>query len=396
MQLDDPEHILTPDAQRLAELHLRARFGEVLNQEEVAALVLAQTELGACFAQLDATEAVLIQACAQAQPRPSFVARVLIGLPSKPTLVAPAQLFAAAPQGGSRRHWFMGAAAALVALGIAVALHYRLSDTSARDTGLAQVLRGLLTDDHGQSVTHIQAGESYRTGEGEVVVRLAQSAVVRLRPNTVFEALDENDRHALRLRKGELYAHGTGAQPLLVRAQAFDTEVEGVSWLLHEDAATVAPTGIVMVFHGQARVRTSAGQAHTVDEGELYVAGAAPESVEQFEVALQATIRNADLPVNREELQHERVRYASVVDGYRRDLKVLEDEITRAADSRRLAELKQRKLLVEDHLRVHRLRLDNMSREPEDGDFEHVRKLRRTLDRVREGRDRYNEPNLWM
>jgi len=398
MQPRDPEHILTPEAERLAELHLRARFGEALNQEEVAALAKAHAEQGKFFAQLDAAEAVLVQACERAKPGPSFSARVLAGLPAKPAVAAPAQLFVAVHQGGSSRRWLMGAvaAAALVALGVTAALHYGFSGKPAQETAQAQVLRGALTDDHGQAVTHIEAGKSYRTGESEVVVRLAQSAVVRIRPNTAFEALDESDRRALRLRKGELYAHGTGAQPLLVRAQAFDTEVEGVSWLLHEDAATEAPAGIVMVFHGQARVLTSAGAAHTVDEGELYVAGAEPEPVEQFEAEMQESIRKAEHPAQGEEVRRERVRYAKVVDGYSRDLKALDDEITRTADGRRLAELKQRKLLVEDHLRVHRLRLDTMPQEPEEGEFEHARKLRRTLERVRAGRGGYSEPSLWM
>ncbi|MCK6470335.1 MAG: hypothetical protein L6R28_01200 [Planctomycetes bacterium] len=86
MSAPTPESALPPGQARAAELHLRARLGEAepLSEAELAEYARLQTEHGEFLSEMDAAEAALARACADAAPASGFRARVLAALPAAP------------------------------------------------------------------------------------------------------------------------------------------------------------------------------------------------------------------------------------------------------------------------------------------------------------------------
>lgn len=393
----DREPDLNAAEARLAELHLRQRLGEALNDAERAELAAAPSSFLKVREELDRTHTALNVVAAKVGPRAGFAKKVMAKLPAPVEAVPAGAIFVARSRPWARV-WLSAGIAAAVAAAVTVAMLWSKTQSAemAKDAP-AKVLRGDLTDAEGHAVKEIAAGQTYRTGSNDVVLQVSDQSLLRITPNTEFQALPAEGkeiRHGLHLRKGSLYAKDSGSQPVLVRAPDFDTEVEdGVAWVMQDAAEdVVAAQSVVLVFKGKAHVHV-ADEVLTVGEGELYVAG---ETVEPLHVFLE----NAPQRVNEtdtvpESMQKRRKRYREVIEGYRADLRQLDSEIAATTEPVRLAEIQTRRERVHALLQEHRKKLDTMSAGDEERPVKE-RSLRRTLEKVREGQHGYTDPATWM
>ncbi|MCW8129092.1 MAG: FecR domain-containing protein [Planctomycetota bacterium] len=402
MSIRDQNPNLTPAEARLAELHLRRKWGEALSEAEAAELSAAAPETLRLLEELDRASVALETAASTAKPSANFAKKVMSALPAKAVPVGDGALFVARKSGGGH-FWMATAIAAMVALAVTVALTlWRTPSggvTAKNDAGPVLV-KGQLTDAGGRAVTQIAAGQTYRTGANDVVLKVSDQSLLRITPHTEFEALpteNQSVKRGLHLRKGALYAKESGPQPLLVRAPAFDTEVEdGVAWVMQDELegeSTLPAQSVVLVFKGTALVHV-AGEVLTVGEGELYVAGAPVEPLHVFlENAPQAAAAEEGTP---ESMQQRRKRYREVIDGYRADLKLLDSELENVTDPGRLKEIKARRERVHALLKAHRDRLDTMTSAGDEERPAKQRSLRRTIEKVREGQQGFTDPATWM
>ncbi|MBI3829090.1 MAG: hypothetical protein HY291_06220 [Planctomycetes bacterium] len=412
MSTRDPNLALPEEFARAAELHLRCKMGEDLSAAELTELDQAKSDAATAefLNGLDDTDEVLTAAMKKARPAADFSKKVMAQV-SKPA--GSAKIFAASGLFASMgRKVLIGvgvaAAVALAALAALQGLKATPGEAPkvARTDGATgpKVAKGSLKDAAGREVQNVAAGQRYRTGEQEVVLQVGSQSMLKITPNTEFEALaaeaGEPQRNGLQLRNGSLYANEAGAEPLLVRAPAFDAEVKrGVAWVHQEgsEGEHAGAPGIVLVFKGSARVRlTAEGETVTLGEGELYVAGGTVQPVGAF--LEEAPRRAADLekaPPLDETAKEKRARYHKVVEGYRSDLHSLDDEIAHTTDAARLAEMKTRRDRVRALLEQHRHKLDGMATTEEDAPAK-ARSLRRSIENVRKGQDGFKDPSTWM
>lgn len=396
MSIRDQNPSLTPAEARIAELHLRMKLGEGLSDVERAELSAAITEHARLLEAFDRADAALNAAAKQAQPSANFAKKVMSALPAKAAPIPAGDMFVAKASSGRPHIWMAAAVAAMVALAVTVALTLWKSPNGSDTT--PRLVKGDLTDAAGNPVTQIAPGQTYRTGSNDVVLKVSEQSMLRITPNTEFEALpveSQSMKRGLHLRKGSLYAKESDSQPLLVRAPAFDTEVaEGVAWVMQDEPeSSVQAHSVVLVFKGTALVHV-AGEVLTVGEGELYVAGA---PVEPLHVFLEEAPLDAAAEVGApESMQQRRKRYREVIEGYRADLRQLDSEISNVTDPTRLNEIKTRRERVHALLVEHRNRLDTMSASGDEERPAKHRSLRRTIEKVKEGQQGFTDPATWM
>lgn len=411
MSTRDPNQALPEEFARAAELHLRCKMGEGLSSEELTELDQAKSDAATAefLNVLDDADEALIATMKKARPSADFSKKVMAGLSQSSgtgKVFVASGWFARA----GKRILVGTAVAAAVALAAVAALH-EWKPASGETPKVAQtngsgpkVAKGSLKDASGREVQNVTAGQRYHTGEQEVVLQVGGQSMLKLAPNTEFEALPadagESRKNGLRLRNGSLYANEPSAEPLLVRAPAFDAEVErGVAWV-HQDGSEgehAEVPGMVLVFKGSARVRMLEADATlTLREGELYVAGGTVQPVVSFlEDAPRRAAELEKAPPLDETAREKRARYRKVVEGYRSDLRMLDEEIARTADPARLAEMKTRRDRVRALLDQHRHRLDGMSTTEEDAPAK-ARSLRQSIENVRKGQDGFKDPSTWM
>jgi len=400
MRTNDANYNLTPEQNRAADLHFQQRLGEALSATEQAELDAVPAETAAVLGQLEQTDQALTKVAQVARPGADFTRKVMAALPQQPS-AGDRQFFTPEKRSArGRGFWLAAGLAAAVALAVIGARLMPGQTAPGVQPASAQVVKGGLTDASGRKVDRIEAGQRYRTGSEEVVVKLDKHSLVRLTANTEFEALPDaaGSERGMVLRQGSLYLNEAGVAPLLVRADDFDTEVrEGVAWVMQDAANTqrTVPQGIVMVFQGQAQVHvTQLGTTLTVGEGELYVSGQPVEAVETF--MAEAPARAEALEASQPEAHHKkRARYKSVVEGYREDLKSLESAIAGTSDPVRLAEMHTRRARVRELLDQHRRSLEGMSTVDDEAPVR-ARSLRETLEKVRQGKEGYSNPSTWM
>jgi len=409
--MKEQELNLSPDQARLAELHLRAALAQdgeadlALSDAEKQALTKASPADQKFLNGLGSAHRVLGAATSTFSPEATFASKVMQKLPSKPI---PAPTFATVQPAAWR--WRAGlAAAALLALVAGIGFwkwNLRTPDPVPPDAPIAStpdappvsLAKGTLLNEKGEAVTALEAGKSYKTGSEDVILRTAQNSMVRIAPQTAFEvraAETPGAGSSLALSQGALCAQGTDG-PVHVVCPEFNADVDGVSVVLRNFSIDGGDEGIVLVFKGTARVKsTPDAEPVELSEGQVYIAGLdqMPQQVNTF---------LASVPAEDEKIRHEhpedwvrkRRMYAERVAGYKEDLKHLDQEIDKTDDVHVRAEHMKRRAHVQRLLRQHEQVLNGL---PEDGDpAVRSKRLHRSVDSIQKGQQWFRDPTKWM
>jgi len=392
------EKALTPEQERSAAAHLLKKWEEDAGSAGSPAAEAAP-EVRAALDRADEE----VRAAFAARPSAGFAAKVLAGLPARfesqaaPNLTASgARTFAVTPAPRFWRRVAVGVAAALLVVFAGIWL-------SSLRRGKAQpvhveVKKGRLVGPDGRSVTTLEAGQTYRVeGGGDVVLRVGPEAVVRLLQDTRFEVPGAAAPKTLKLRDGSLYAAQAGEQVLRIEGPSFETEIAGVSLVLQaepregDDPFEEEGHGLVLVFKGSACVRPPlAPEPVVVGEGQMYFSGLGTQRVETFleDAKKQAATGTEPAPPAQRRL------YAEAVRSYREELKAFEVQMVSAPDSRRQAELHDRRTRVKELLEQHQRRLDGM---PDGGpEWQRAKRTRRAADEIQRAREAYSDPTTWL
>lgn len=430
MSVPTPESALPPGQARAAELHLRVRLGsgdaEPLSEAEQTEYARLQAEHGAFLAELDAAEAALARACADAAPAPGFRAKVLAALPAAPEPALPVAAPAAVETGGTRVFtassaparprwlWPALATAALLAVALLGQPYLQGGGTSEGPGEIAiapkpREISGVLVDADGKRVERVEAGKRYRVEDGEVAaVKLGENARVRLAERTEFELSREELEAGLRLYEGMLYAHEAGRDgkaALTVDCADFSAQGRG-KFVAIQEAAPADPDfnpdgwgqGIVIVFQGSANIMAHAGAQLTLKPGEMYITDGEAQDVQVFLAGYAKQARELDVQAaNPVDAAAQRALYQERVAGFRRNLKQLDESLATATSPEKASELKRRRALVAQYLDTHAKRLESFAGSDEDTPAVRAKQLRRAGEKVeRVWEEDFPDPAEWF
>jgi hypothetical protein len=398
----EPElrHDLTPEEERQAESYFCRKWGEPPATEELRPDGAVRPGL---HEELDSVDAALKAAYAAVPQNDLFAERVLKALPVAPVPEVPS-VPATTPTvlmvSGERtsRSWMWGVAGAVAALLFLVACLWLPALQNLWGKPAAQVAKGQVLDASGREVKELLAGQTYQVAGTEAVVRCGQDTSVRFLQAARFEP--EAQGRGVRLHEGWAYAQSHEQNEVRVEGDDLTADVRGVSMVVQTVSRSVEPgEGLVMVFQGDALVRSSTGEQELLlKAGQMFTVALGSQVVESFMDQAVETVQELEqLPADPTELRNRRKQYREVVAGYRRELSVFEKELAATQDAGRRTELQRRQARVEEYLKQHQQRLRSF---PELSDNETPReragRVRRAAERIERGRKEFSDPEQWL
>ncbi len=442
----DVESVLSPEELSACEQHMQRVWGENVNgacdpasrdlNQAPSAKKDQEGEADGGVQGMESAHAWVSAACRSAQPSPAFtrktMALILADSLNQADPAAPFQTFSSPSQAGSSnpfaRVWMPVAAAACLFLGVMSWMKW--SGPEADPTVATQDQKGFqiaaaknqkaqasLVDADGKQVKSLAPGKRYRVEGGpSLVLQKGKDTMVRMMEGAVIETPKEMDAPQLRLVGGSLYAHQPGKDVLEVECDTFDTRVQGTS-LVHQDPAQSVEVsqgvrkgtlpalnanpmarGLVVVFNGSAKIRIHFEDRQvTVKAGEMYVSGMDPEPTEEFLRLAKTRTKILKASKDPQDYRKNRDRYATVVKGYREDLKKIEAKLAVAGGEKEKEKLLGTRKRFQGYLAEHEARLKEMpSIEANESPVEHASWLERATQEVNNSESSFQDPEEWL
>ena len=382
-----------------------------------------------------AVERILREAFLRAKPSDSFASKVMAELPRRGSVhpaacerasepraepAIPTRVFAS--ESGGRRNTALALASAavlavIVGMGWLALTRFRYGrDPLQAGVGevcrpLPVVGRGMVLGGDGAPVQRIESGKSYRVPPFcDAVLRLRGDgavSLVKIAKESEFDVPEPGARPALNLRRGTLYAYEPGNSPLVLRSEAMEAEVNGLTMIFREASGPDLPAdegwgqGLIVVLKGSAIVRDAGLEGEIfVDEGRLYVAGFPVEAWTEFVGRAEERARDMEKSTAAraaESRRTDRNLYARTVENYRRDLAAFDAAMAAAAGSAERDSIEERKRRVQRLLEAHERRLAAFSTgDTGEPPVARAKRLRRAAATVRERCREDIDPRTWM